>query len=159
MPGGKVVVYSGLIPIAKNDAGLAAVMGHEVGHAVARHGSERMTQGLMFEMGGMALSKAVKTKPAATQELFIKSYNIGAQYGVLLPYSRTHETEADRLGLIFMAMAGYDPQEAIGFWQRMAASKTSGQIPELLSTHPADATRIRNLQRFMPEAMQYYKGP
>ena len=159
MPGGKVVVYSGLIPVAKNEAGLAAVIGHEVAHAVARHGSERMTQGLLFEMGGMALSKAVETKPAATKDLFMKSYNIGAQYGVLLPYSRTHETEADRLGLIFMAMAGYDPQEAIGFWQRMAASKTSGQMPELLSTHPADATRIRNLQRFMPEAMQYYKKP
>ena len=160
MPGGKVVVYTGLMPIARDQAGLATVMGHEIAHAIAKHGSERMTQGLLFEMGGMALSKAIETRPAKTQQLFMKSYNIGTTYGVMLPYSRTHEKEADHLGLIFMAMAGYDPHTAIDFWQRMAASKdAAGRIPELLSTHPASGTRIQNIKNLIPEAMQYYKKP
>ena len=158
MPGGKVVVYTGLLPIAQDEAGLAVVMGHEIAHAVARHGAERMTQGLIVELGGMALSKALVNKPAETQNLFMRSYGAGTQYGVLLPFSRVHEKEADHLGLIFMAMAGYNPAEAVDFWQRMAdAKKDQPQPPELLSTHPADATRIRNIKNLIPEAMKYYK--
>ena len=157
MPGGKVVIYTGILPIAQGEAGLAVVMGHEIAHAFAKHGAERMTQGLLVDMGGIALSKALETRPAQTKDLFMQSYGIGTQVVVLLPYSRVHENEADRLGLIFMAMAGYNPEEAVAFWQRMAAEKKGAQPPELLSTHPADATRIRNLQNLIPEAMQYYR--
>lgn len=157
MPGGKVVVYTGLLPVAKDDAGLAVVMGHEIAHAIARHGAERMSQGLLVEMGGTALSTALSKKPQETKDLFMKSYGVGTQYGVLLPYSRVQETEADRLGLIFMAMAGYDPHEAVGFWERMSATNQGSAPPELLSTHPSDATRIRNIESFMPEAMGYYR--
>ena len=158
MPGGKVVVYTGLLPVAQDSAGLAVVMGHEIAHNIARHGSERMSQGLLVELGGMALSEALAQKPQQTHDLFMKSYSVGTQFGVLLPYSRIQETEADRMGMIFMAMAGYNPNEAIGFWQRMAASKNTGPAPpELLSTHPADETRIRNIKKFMPEAMLYYQ--
>ena len=160
MPGGKVVVHTGLMPIAENEAGLAVVMGHEVAHVIARHGSERMTQGLLVEFGGMGLATALGKYPDQTKNLFMKSYSVGTQYGILLPYSRTHESEADRMGLIFMAMAGYDPHEAVGFWERMSAAKEGASPPELLSTHPADATRIRKINEFMPEAMSYYrKGP
>lgn len=157
MPGGKVVVYTGLIPVAQNEDGLAVVMGHEIAHVIARHGSERMSQGLLVEMGGIALSEAMANSPAQTSELFTKSYGIGTQYGILLPYSRKQETEADHLGLIFMAMAGYNPNGAVDFWQRMAASSKGKKPIELMSTHPADKTRIENLKKFMPEAMTYYK--
>ena len=159
MPGGKVVVYTGILPAAKDEAGLATVMGHEIAHAFAKHGAERMTQELLVEMGGMALETALAKSPAETKNLFLRSYGTGTQYGVLLPYSRKHENEADHLGLIFMAMAGYNPNEAVGFWQRMASAKTGQAPPELLSTHPADATRIRNIKELMPEAMKYYKQP
>jgi predicted Zn-dependent protease len=156
MPGGKVVVYSGILPITQTDEGLAVVMGHEIAHAIARHGNERMSQGLLIETGGLALAVAIDDKPAETQALFMAAYGIGAQVGVSLPYSRSHETEADKLGLIFMAMAGYNPGEAIDFWTRM--SQSGGQKPpEFLSTHPSDQTRIQNLQAFLPEAMKYYK--
>jgi len=157
MPGGKVVVYTGLMPIAESEAGLAVVMGHEIAHVIARHGSERMTQGLLVELGGMGLAQALAKYPDQTKNLFMKSYSIGTQYGVLLPYSRTHETEADRMGLIFMAIAGYDPHEAVNFWQRMSAARQLPSPPELLSTHPADATRIRKIKELMPEAMEYYR--
>jgi len=143
--------------VTRTEEGLAVVMGHEIAHAFARHGSERMTQGLIVEMGGMALSKALESSPAQTQDLFMRSYGIGTQVGVLLPYSRKHESEADHLGLIFMAMAGYNPNEALTFWQRMAASKQGPAPLELLSTHPADATRIRDIENLMPEAMSYYQ--
>jgi predicted Zn-dependent protease len=156
MPGGKVVVYTGLIPVAQNEDGLAVVMGHEISHVIARHGSERMSQGLLVEMGGVALSEAMTKSPTATSDLFMKSYGMGTQYGILLPYSRKQETEADHLGLIFMAMAGYNPNTAVDFWQRMAAASKDAP-PELLSTHPTDKTRINNLKQFMPEAMKYYK--
>jgi len=159
MPGGKVVIYTGILPITQNETGLAVVMGHEIAHAFAKHGAERMTQGLMVQMGGMALSKAMETRSAQTKELFVQSYGVGTQVGVLLPFSRLHENEADRLGLIFMAMAGYNPNEAVAFWQRMAAEKKGAQSPEFLSTHPADATRIQNLKELIPEAMQYYRKP
>ena len=116
-----------------------------------------MTQSLLAELGGMALSKALEERPAQTQNLFMQSYGIGTQVGVLLPFSRTHEKEADHLGLIFMALAGYNPEEAVPFWHRMAAAKEGAEPPEFLSTHPADSTRIRNIQKLLPEAMYYYK--
>ncbi len=158
MPGGKVVVYTGILPVTRNKAGLAVVMGHEIAHAVAQHGNERMSQGMLTQFGGLALSRALKTQPEATQQLFMAAYGAGAQIGVMLPYSRLHESEADYLGLIFMAMAGYDPREAPEFWQRMAAKKQGKQPPEFLSTHPADQKRIENLKSRMPEAMKYYQG-
>jgi predicted Zn-dependent protease len=158
MPGGKVVVYTGLLKVARDETGLAVVMGHEIAHAVAKHGGERMTQGLLVELGAQSLAAALEEKPAETQELFMKSYGLGTEIGVLLPYSRVHEKEADHMGLIFMAMAGYNPTEAVSFWQRMAeAGKDKGYVPEILSTHPADSTRIRNIQNLLPEAMKYYK--
>jgi len=157
MPGGKVVVYTGLLPVTQNEAGLAVVMGHEIAHAFAKHGAERMSQGLLVEMGGIALSTAMKDQPEQTKNLFMTSYGIGAQVGVLLPYSRTHESEADHLGLVFMAMAGYDPHEAVTFWQRMAAANQGSKPLELLSTHPSDTTRIKQIQNLLPEAMTYYK--
>jgi len=157
MPGGKVVVYTGLLPVTGDETGLAVVMGHEIAHVIARHGNERMSQGLLVEFGGMALSKAMQSRPAATQDLFMRSYGYGAQLGFLLPYSRIHESEADRMGLIFMAMAGYDPRSAPDFWERMSQShEGQGQPPEILSTHPADATRIANIKQHLPEAMYYY---
>ncbi len=156
MPGGKVVVYTGLLPVAQNEAGLAVVMGHEIAHAIAEHGNERMSQQLVAQMGGMALSAALQNKPEKTQALWMTVFGVGAQVGVLLPYSRTQESEADELGLIFMAMAGYDPNEAVNFWQRMSAGK-GASIPEFLSTHPSDQTRINNLKKLVPEAMKYYQ--
>lgn len=158
MPGGKVVVYTGILPVTKDETGLAVVMGHEIAHAVANHGNERMSQGLMVEMGGAALSKALEEKPEQTKDLFLTSFGLGTQVGVLLPYSRLHESEADHLGLIFMAMAGYDPRAAVSFWERMASGK-SGATPEFLSTHPSDQTRINNIKGLLPDAMRYYNKP
>lgn len=156
MPGGKVVVYSGILPLTQDETGLAVVMGHEIAHAIAKHGNERMSQGLAQQLGGVALDVALSQKPAATRNLFLSSYGVGSQLG-LLKYGRTQESEADHLGLIFMAMAGYDPQEAIPFWQRMAAKSGGQSPPEFLSTHPSDQTRVNNLKRLMPEAMKYYR--
>jgi len=157
MPGGKVVVYTGLLPVAQTDTGLAVVMGHEIAHAFAKHGSERMTQSLLTELGGVALSTAMNNQPEQTKSLFLQAYGTGTQIGILLPFSRVHESEADHLGLIFMAMAGYDPHEAVTFWQRMAdSSKGQQKPPEFLSTHPAEETRIKNLEGLIPEAMNYY---
>ncbi|MDA8413530.1 MAG: M48 family metallopeptidase [Coriobacteriia bacterium] len=157
MPGGKVVVYSGILPVAKGEAGLAVVMGHEIAHAIAEHGNERMSQGLLAQMGGVALSTALSTRTAATQQLWMSVYGVGAQYGALMPYGRMQESEADHLGLIFMAMAGYDPHEAVPFWQRMSDQKGGKAPPEFLSTHPSDATRIETIRGLIPEAMRYYK--
>jgi predicted Zn-dependent protease len=157
MPGGRVVVYTGILPVAKDEGGLAVVMGHEIAHAVANHGDERMSQGLIAQMGGIALSKALDKSPEQTSNLFMAAYGIGTQVGVLLPYSRLQESEADRLGLIFMAMAGYDPGEAPEFWKRMSEEKKGAAPPEFLSTHPADQTRIRNLEEQMKEALSYYR--
>lgn len=156
MPGGKVVVYTGILPVTQNEAGLAVVLGHEIAHAVANHGNERMSQGLITQLGGLALSKALETKKKETQNLFLTAYGVGATVGVLLPYSRAQESEADHLGLIFMAMAGYNPNDAVTFWERMAADK-SGAPPEFLSTHPSDETRIRKIKEALPEAMKYYR--
>ena len=157
MPGGKVVVYAGILPVTRDDTGLAVVMGHEIAHAIAGHGSERMSQELLAQFGGAALSTALSQQPAATKQLWMTVYGAGAQYGALLPYGRLQESEADRLGLIFMAMAGYDPHEAVGFWERMAQQKGGAQPPEFLSTHPSDATRITEIRRLIPEAMGYYR--
>lgn len=156
MPGGKVVVYSGIMAVTKTEAGLAVVMGHEIAHAIAKHGNERMSQGLVQQLGGVALSVAVSSKPAETQALYNSAYGVASNVAVILPYSRKHESEADEMGLIFMAMAGYDPNEAVSFWQRMAALGGS-KPPELLSTHPSDQTRINDLRNMVPKAMQYYK--
>jgi len=155
MPGGKVVVYTGLFAVTQNETALAIVLGHEIAHAVAKHGSERMSQGLVQQLGGVALDVALSQKPQQTKEMFAQVYGIGSQVGAMLPWSRQQETEADQFGLIFAAMAGYDPQEAIPFWQRMSAVGGAKQ-PEFLSTHPSDATRMRKLQQFMPEALKYY---
>ena len=157
MPGGKVVVYSGILPITKDEAGLAVVMGHEIGHAIARHGDERMSQGLLVQTGGMALSAALANKPGTTRQLWMTAFGLGASVGVILPYSRLHENEADSLGLVFMAMAGYDPHGAVDFWERMAKQKKGKAPPEFLSTHPADETRISNIKAEIPAAMKYYK--
>ncbi|MFY8185673.1 MAG: M48 family metallopeptidase [Bacteroidia bacterium] len=156
MPGGKVVVYTGLLPVSQDEASLAVVMGHEIAHAVARHGNERMSQQMAIQMGGTVLSVALQNKSQQAQNIFLQSYGIGSQLGVL-KYSRTHETEADKMGLVFAAMAGYDPNAAIGFWERMAAASSGQKPPELLSTHPSDEKRINDLKAFMPEAMKYYK--
>jgi predicted Zn-dependent protease len=157
MPGGKVVVYTGILPVAQDEAGLAVVMGHEIAHAFAKHGAERMSQQLAYQLGGVALSTAMEDYPEQTKNIFMQSYGVGAQVGILLPFSRTHESEADHLGLVFMAMAGYDPQEAPAFWERMAAQRKGGGPPEFLSTHPANETRIQNLRDLLPEAMTYYR--
>lgn len=155
MPGGKVAVYTGILPVARDATGLAVVVGHEVAHALANHGGERMSQLLLAQLGGMALSQAIRQKPEETRELLMLAYGVGANVGVLLPYSRRHESEADRIGLILMAQAGYDPQAAVPFWQRMDA-RGSGAPPEFLSTHPSHATRISDLRTWLPEAMGYY---
>ena len=157
MPGGKVVVYTGILPITRDETGLAVVMGHEIAHAVAQHGAERMSQGLLQELGGVALSVAIANEPAETQSLFYTAYGVGTTVGVMLPFSRTHESEADHLGLDFMAMAGYDPNAAVDFWTRMSQNSDGGAPPEWLSTHPSDETRIADIKKHLPEAMQYYK--
>ncbi|WP_276481701.1 M48 family metallopeptidase [Paraflavitalea pollutisoli] len=157
MPGGKIVVYTGLLPITQNEAALAVVMGHEIAHALAKHGNERMSQASAQQLGGQLLSVAIANKTPAAQNLFMSAYGIGSQVGALLPFSRKQELEADRFGLIFSAMAGYDPQQAIPLWERMAAASNGQKPPEMLSTHPAEATRIEKLRELMPEALKYYK--
>jgi predicted Zn-dependent protease len=157
MPGGKIVVYTGLLPVTQNEAALAAVMGHEVSHALLQHGNQRMSQGLLQQLGGVALSVAVANKPAETQNLFLGAYGAGTQVGVLLPFSRSHELEADRYGLIWTAMAGYNPQEAVALWERMEKAGSGQNPPEFLSTHPTEGRRINELKKYMPEAMKYYK--
>lgn len=157
MPGGKVAVHTGMLPVTEDENGLATVMGHEIAHAVARHGNERMSQGLLTQLGGAALSAALAQNPSQTNNLFMAAYGLGTQVGVLLPYSRLQESEADRLGLIFMALAGYDPHGALDFWQRMADRAKGGSPPEFLSTHPAHATRMDRIREALPEAMTYYR--
>jgi predicted Zn-dependent protease len=158
MPGGKVAVYSGLLAVTRDEAGLATVLGHEIAHVVARHGEERVSQGLLVELGGQALSQVARTNSAATRQLILGAYGAGAGLGVILPYSRKHELEADHIGMLYMARAGYDPAEAIEFWKRFAAAEKGGaQPPELLSTHPLDEKRIEALKRLLPEAEEEYR--
>jgi predicted Zn-dependent protease len=156
MPGGKVVVYTGILPVTQDETGLAVVMGHEIAHAIAEHGNERMSQELLRQFGAVGLMVAMKDESAQTQAIWLSVYGVGTTVGILLPYSRTHESEADRLGLIFMAIAGYDPHAALEFWKRMAAGKQGGSPPEFLSTHPSDQTRIEDITSWIPEAMKYY---
>lgn len=156
MPGGKVVVYSGILPLIKNDAQLATVMSHEIAHAVARHGSERMSEQLVAQGAGAALSIALSEKPKETQLLAMAAFGIGSQVGYMLPFSRTHEYEADEMGLYFMAMAGYDPSQSVEFWKAMAQNGGS-KTPEFLSTHPLDQNRIAKITAKLPEAMKYYR--
>lgn len=157
MPGGKVVVYSGLLPITQNEAALANVLGHEITHAVFQHGNERMSQGLVQQLGGAALSVAVANQPAQTQNLFMQAYGIGTTVGVMLPFSRNQEYEADRYGIRWAAMAGYNPREAVALWERMMKMSQGNRPPEFLSTHPAEQKRIDQLNKYMPEALKYYK--
>lgn len=157
MPGGKIVVYTGLLPITQNEAALAVVMGHEIAHALAKHGNERMSQATVQQLGGQALSVAIANKSPAAQNLLLQAYGIGTTIGGTLPFSRKQELEADRYGLIFSAMAGYNPQEAIPLWERMKAASGGSRPPEFLSTHPAEDTRIQRLREMMPEALKYYK--
>ena len=157
MPGGKVVFYTGIMPVCQDDDGVAVVMGHEVAHAVAKHGAERMTENLGVQMGGAALGAALQSKPQQTQQLWMSAFGAGAQYGLLLPFGRGQESEADHLGLIFMAMAGYDPHHAVAFWQRMSQATGAEKPPEFMSTHPSDEHRIKKIQEELPEALKYYK--
>jgi predicted Zn-dependent protease len=156
MPGGKVVFYTGILPYTQDELGLAVVLGHEIAHAVARHGNERMSHQMGVQMGAMALQVALDEKPEQTKQIYMAAFGLGAQFGMMLPYSRSHETEADKMGLVFMAMAGYDPSVAVDFWTRMAQS--GGQKPpEFMSTHPADETRIADIKAYLPVAMKYFK--
>ncbi|MFY0645145.1 MAG: M48 family metallopeptidase [Bacteroidia bacterium] len=155
MSGGKVAFYTGILPICETETGVAVVMGHEIAHAIAQHGNERVSQGLALQMGGVALDVAASTRTEETRALIQMAYGLGANVGVMLPFSRRHESEADEMGLMFMAMAGYDPQEAPLFWDRMNAM--GGQRPpEFLSTHPDPDKRKQNLQELMPEALELY---
>jgi predicted Zn-dependent protease len=156
MPGGRAAVYSGILRYTQDETGLAVVLGHEVGHAIAGHGNERMSDGLVAELGGMALAVALSRSPQATRNLFMTAYGAGAGVGFLLPYSRLEESEADRIGLVLMARAGYDPRQAVPFWERMKRQEGHSSPPELLSTHPAPETRIEDIQKHMPEALRYY---
>lgn len=158
MPGGKVVVYEGIMQMVDgSEAELAAVLSHEIAHVIAEHGSERMSHQMVTQMGGAALGAATGGQSALTQELFMTAYGVGTQVGLLLPYSRRQESEADKLGLIFMAKAGYNPNKAIGFWDKMASQSEGGSPPEFLSTHPGHQTRISDINKYMPEAMKYYR--
>jgi len=157
MPGGKVAVYTGIFPYTQDENGLAVVMGHEIAHVLAHHGNERMSEQLLYQMGGEALSIALEEQPEKTRNLFLSSYGAGTQLGLILPHSRKHEAEADRIGLTIMAMAGYDPRAAIPFWQRMKAAGGSGTL-EFLSTHPAPESRIENIREYLPEALVHYRA-
>ena len=155
MPGGKVVFYEGILPMTQTEAGMAVVMGHEIAHAVAKHSNERLSQQMVASFGAGLADMLLANRSATTRQTINILYGLGAQVGVILPYSRKHEYEADRLGLIFMAMAGYDPNEAVAFWQRMSGDG-SGSVLEFMSTHPTDANRIAKMKEALPEAMKYY---
>ena len=155
MPGGKIVVYTGILPVTQNEDALAVVMGHEIAHAIAEHGKERASQAMLQQVGGAVVGVAVANKNAQTQNAIMNIYGLGSNVGFMLPYSRNNELEADELGLAYAAMAGYNPEAAIPLWQRMAA--LGGGTSEFLSTHPAEATRIKRLQNLMPNAITIYK--
>jgi len=156
MPGGKIMFYTGILPLTQNDDGIAVVMSHEIAHVVARHGNERMSQQLLLTMGAIGLEVALSESPEETRDIFLTSYGIGSQLG-FLAYSRQHEYEADKLGMIFMAMAGYNPEVAVSFWERMLARSGGAEPPQFLSTHPATASRVRAAREFVPEAMKFFK--
>ena len=162
MPGGKIVVYTGLLTLVGNgahsDDELAAVMGHELSHALAKHANERISNQLLLQAGGQLLGATVGARSQLLGGLINQAYGLGAQVGVMLPFGRKQEYEADKMGLVLMAMAGYDPRYAVNFWQKMAQSKGGAQQSELLSTHPSDANRIRAIEAYLPTALQYYQG-
>ncbi len=157
LPGGKVGIYTGILPIAENDKGLATVIAHEVAHAIARHGGERISQGILLQIGQTALNVAIRNRDPGTMRIINEAFGLGVNVGVILPFSREQESEADHMGLIYMAKAGYDPREAISFWRQMKQAEKGGRPPEFLSTHPAPETRIRDIERWMPQALRYYK--
>lgn len=152
MPGGKIVVYSGILPITKDEAGLATVMGHEVAHALANHGAQRMSASQLQQLGALGVAVATSKQTEERQQMWQQYYGIGSNVGVMLPFSRSHESEADEIGLTLMAIAGYNPDNAIAFWQRMSAQSGGAAPPEFLSTHPSDATRISNIKNLIPKA-------
>ncbi|MFO0821357.1 MAG: M48 family metallopeptidase [Pirellulales bacterium] len=156
LPGGKVAVHEGILPICESEAGLAVVMSHEIAHALARHGGERISQGYAVEAAKQAMSYVTQTQDQQRQEMIMKAYGAASQYGVILPYSRKHESEADHIGLMLMSKAGYDPAEAPRFWQRFGAANAGQQPMEFFSTHPSDANRAANLMGLLPEAQQLY---
>ena len=159
LPGGKVAVYTGILPVTRDDTGLAAVLGHEVSHVIAHHGGERVSQQLLVQAGLTATMAALSRGDPQTVRSVSSLLGAGAAVGLILPWSRQQESEADHLGLIFMAKAGYDPRAARDFWMRMAeAARDKGRPPEFLSTHPADVTRIRQIEQWLPEALQYYQA-
>lgn len=150
MPGGKIVVYTGILPITKDEAGMAAVMGHEVAHALANHGQQRMSAGLLQQAGAIGVAIATSSKSQQQQAEFMQYYGLASQVGGMLPFSRSHESEADQIGLLLMAIAGYNPENAVYVWERMSA-KAGGQAPpEFMSTHPSNETRITNLKQWIP---------
>lgn len=155
MPGGKIVVYEGLMKLVSSDDELAVVVGHEVAHAVAKHSNERMSQQILTQYGAQILNQTLSQKSAAMQTIANQVYGVGAQYGMMLPFSRKHESEADYMGLIFMTMAGYNPDVAIGFWQKMSAGG-GAKVPEIMSTHPSDERRIRDIQSALPGIKAQY---
>tara|TARA_R110002050_G_scaffold37652_5_gene93255 strand:+ start:50 stop:865 length:816 start_codon:yes stop_codon:yes gene_type:complete len=152
MPGGKIVVYTGILPIAKGETGLAAILGHEVAHALANHGQQRMSAGMLQQIGAVGLNVALQDNK--NQALFNDAYGIGSQVGVILPFSRSHESEADSIGLTIMAIAGYNPEEAVALWKRMSAQSNGQAPPQLLSTHPSNDSRIANLEALVPKAKE-----
>ncbi|MEY3499468.1 MAG: hypothetical protein RL308_1137 [Bacteroidota bacterium] len=152
LPGGKIVFYSAILPICKDDAGMATVMGHEVAHALANHGAQRMSAGILQQAGAGVVGIALDSKTEQDKQIWMTAYGAVTQYGGMLPFSRSHESEGDKIGLILMAIAGYDPSTAIGFWERMSANSGGAAPPEFLSTHPSDATRIAKLKSLIPEA-------
>lgn len=152
MPGGKIVFYTGILPVCKDDAGIAAVMGHEVAHALANHGQQRMSAGMLQQLGAVGTQVAVGNKDPQTQALIMQAYGVGSQVGGMLPFSRSHESEADRIGLTLMAIAGYDPINAVKVWERMSALSNGQAPPEILSTHPSNQTRINELTALIPQA-------
>jgi len=154
LPGGKVAVYTGILPVAKNTDGLAVIMGHEIAHAIARHGAERMAHQKLVQMGSMAATFAFSDMDPQTQTMVMGALGVGAQYGVLLPFSRSHESEADYIGLVYAARSCFDPREAPGLWQRMGEASGGGQPAEFTSTHPSHETRIRQFDEWMPEALE-----
>jgi metalloendopeptidase OMA1, mitochondrial len=158
LPGGKVAVYTGILPIAKNDAGLATVLGHEIGHVAAHHGAERISAGLLTELGAAGLSLALGNRDPGIVNAVMQAYGVGVNVGAILPFSRAQEAEADKIGLIYMAKAGYDPREALEFWHRMEeATRNMPQPPVFLADHPSYGTRISNIEKLLPQAMEHYQ--
>jgi len=158
LPGGKVAVYTGILPVTRTEAGLAVVLGHEIAHAIAKHGAERISEQMLIAFGQLSLDAAMQKKPKETRAMAAAAYGAGTGLGVVLPFGRYQESEADRLGLVYMAKAGYDPREALAFWQRMEKNSPGDQPPEFLSTHPHHETRIENLKSWMPQALQEYEA-